>query len=93
MAPQTARITFLATPDFKAWLKKEANKSGISISEFIRLRCNSGPSNREEMLLGALAKEVKNAVKEANKSLDKSLKETKTILKELREDQVKKARK
>ncbi|PKN19276.1 MAG: hypothetical protein CVU71_07135 [Deltaproteobacteria bacterium HGW-Deltaproteobacteria-6] len=93
MSPQTARVTFLTTTEFKAWLKKEANKSGVSISEFIRLRCKSGPSNREEMLLGALAKEVEKAVKKATKSLDKGIKDTEAVLKKMREDEAKRAKK
>lgn len=93
MSPQTARVTFLTTPDFKAWLQKEASKSGVSISEFIRLRCKSGPSNREEMLLGALAKELTKAAKKATKSLDKSLKETEANLKGLRENKAKRVKK
>ena len=39
---QTERITFLATKEFKKWLESEAKKSGMSISELIRFRCESG---------------------------------------------------
>ena len=51
MAIQTARVTFLTSPDFKAWLVEEAGKADVSVSEFIRLRCQYGPSEDELMLL------------------------------------------
>lgn len=89
MVPQTARITFLASPDFKEWLKKEAKKTGISISELIRLRCQNSPS-AEELLIVQMAVEVKKAVQRASTSLDKGLRDAEVLLKEIQRGKVKK---
>ena len=55
---QTERITFLATKDFKKWLATEAKKSGLSISELIRLRCES-VSSEDIITLKASVNELK----------------------------------
>ena len=82
---QTERITFLATKEVKKWLESEAKKSGMSISELIRLRCESG-SCEEELLLRGLFNEVKAAVKKATASLDKGLKDADDTIRELRKN-------
>lgn len=51
MAVQTERITILGTPDFKAFLTKEAKKEGISMSELVRQRCTQKPATKDEELL------------------------------------------
>lgn len=79
---QTERITFLATKEFKKWLEAEANKSGISISELIRMRCESG-SSEDEIELKALINEVKVATARANKALDAGLKAADKAIKEV----------
>ncbi len=79
---QTERITFLATKEFKKWLEAEAKKSGMSISELIRLRCESG-SSEDEIELKALINEVKVATVRANKALDAGLKAADKVIKEV----------
>ena len=83
MAIQTARVTFLTSPDFKAWLVEEAGKADVSVSEFIRLRCQYGPSEDELMLL-AMAEELKKATRRAGDSLEKGIRDAESVLKELR---------
>ena len=83
MAIQTARVTFLTSPDFKAWLVEEAVKADVSVSEFIRLRCQYGPSEDELMLL-AMAEELKKATQRAGDSLEKGIRDAESVLKELR---------
>ena len=39
MAAKTERITILGTPDFKAFLAREAKKEGVSLSQLVRQRC------------------------------------------------------
>lgn len=82
---QTERITFLATKEFKKWLAVEAKKSGMSISELIRLRCESG-SSEDEIAIKALANEVKEAASRANKALDEGLKEADRVINKLRKN-------
>ncbi len=82
---QTERITFLASKEFKKWLQAEAKKSGMSISEMIRLRCESG-SSEDEIDLKALAHEVKEAAIRANKALDEGLKEADRVINKIRRD-------
>jgi len=83
MAVQTARITFLGTPDFKAWLENEAGKEGVSISELIRQRCQNKPDD-DELLLLAMVEEVKKATHKAKTSLRKGLKDVDDVLSEIR---------
>jgi len=80
---QTERITFLATKELKKWLEAEANKSGVSISELIRLRCESG-SSEDEIALKALINEVKVATAIANKALDEGLKAAERAINKVR---------
>ena len=82
MAIQTARVTFLTSPDFKEWLVEEAKKADISVSEFIRLRCQYGPSEEELMLL-AMVEELKKATQRARKSLEKGIRDAESVLKRL----------
>lgn len=50
MADKTERITFLASTTFKKQLFKEAETSGVSISELIRRRCEDAPKRDVEPL-------------------------------------------
>ena len=59
MSVKTERITILGTPDFKDFLKREAKKEGVSLSQLVRKRCEKKPTtNEEEELLAVLVKEV-----------------------------------
>ena len=82
MAIQTARVTFLTSPDFKAWLVEEARKADVSVSEFIRLRCQN-TQNAEELVLSEMAAELKKATKRARTSLDRGLKDAQAALKNI----------
>lgn len=84
MAVQTERITILGTPDFKAFLTKEAKKEGISMSELVRQRCTQKPATEDEELLAVLLAEVNEATAKAKKSLDKGLKNAEKVLAEIR---------
>ncbi len=84
MAVQTARVTFLTTPDFKAWLGEEVVKTGVgSLSELIRIRCQNAPKE-EDLLFAEMLKEVKAAAARANAALDKGLKDANAVLAELK---------
>ena len=80
---QTARTTILTTPAFKAWLSKEAEKEGVSVSELVRQRCQTKPS-KDEALLAELVAEVRKATKKAKASLSKGLKDAESVLEEIR---------
>jgi len=83
MTTQTARTTILTTPDFKIWLAGEAKTEGVSVSELVRLRCKATP-NKDEAILKALIKEVRESTKEAKTSLTKGLKSANKVLSKLR---------
>ncbi len=83
MAVQTERITILGTPDFKAFLNREAKKENISLSELVRRRCQKDP-DEDETLLSALVDEVKQATRKAKSSLEKGLTDVENVLIELR---------
>lgn len=81
---QTERITFLATKGFKKWLSSEAKKSGMSVSELIRLRCESGSSEAE--IAQSFVNEVKDAAARANRALAEGMKEAYQVINKLREN-------
>ena len=85
MTAKTERITFLSTPDFKAFLVAEAAKEGTSVAELIRRRCENAPANHEEeeMLL-ALVEEVGKATARAKRSLERGLADAQKALKAIR---------
>ena len=85
MTVKTERITILGTPDFKAFLNREAKKEGVSLSHLVRERCLRKPTNNEdEELLSLLVTEVVEATAKAKTSLEKGLGDAEKVLAELR---------
>jgi hypothetical protein len=65
---KTARVTFLAAPEFKSFLSAEAEREGVSVAELIRRRCEQRAGD-DEVALALLAAELRKAVAEARRSL------------------------
>jgi len=87
MAVKTARITILGTPDFKAFLTREAKKEGVSLSKLVRQRCEKKPMNSEdEEMLAALVKEVGEAAARAKASLEKGMADAELALAKIRSE-------
>ena len=85
MSVKTERITILGTPDFKAFLTREAKKEGVSLSHLVRERCRQKPSdNKDEELLLMLVSEVVAATAKAKISLEKGLEDVEKVLTEIR---------
>lgn len=86
MSVKTERITILGTPDFKAFLTREAKKEGVSLSHLVRERCQQKPAdkNEEDELLLMLASEVLEATARAKASLEKGLEDAEKALAEIR---------
>ncbi len=85
MSVKTERITILGTPDFKAFLTREAKKEGVSLSQLVRERCRQKPaSNEDEELLSLLVAEVVQATARAKVSLERGLADAEKILTEIR---------
>ncbi len=83
-AAKTQRITILASPDFKDFLNREAKKEGVSLSQFVRQRCENKSPGEDEELLAALVEELSEATARAKLSLEKGLAEAEKVLSELR---------
>ena len=83
-AVKTERITILGSPDFKAFLSRDAQKEGVSLSQLVRQRCENKPSSQDEELLAALVKELGAATARAKVSLEKGLADAEKVLSELR---------
>ncbi len=83
-AAKTERITILGTPEFKAYLIREAKREGISVSQFVRQRCENKPQTQDEEILATLVKEVGAATARASASLEKGLSDVELVLAELR---------
>lgn len=83
-AVKSERITILGTPDFKAFLQKEAKREGVSLSQLIRQRCTQKTSSAEEELLSALVKEVHSATLRARDSLEQGLADAEAVLADVR---------
>jgi len=84
MSVKTERITILSTPDFKAYLSREAKKEGVSVSQLVRQRCENATLSQDEELLLQLVAEVRDSTKKAKKSLDRGIKDAERVLAELR---------
>jgi hypothetical protein len=82
-AMKTARLTLLTTPEFKAYLGAEAERGGVSVAELVRRRCEQKPTEDEEAL-SALTEELRNAVRDAQASLEGGLAEAALVVAELR---------
>jgi hypothetical protein len=83
-AVKSERITILGSPDFKAFLTREAKKEGVSLSQLVRQRCEDKSPSQEEKLLATLVKELGEATVKAKLSLEKGLTDAETVLSELR---------
>ncbi|MDJ0819375.1 MAG: hypothetical protein QNJ58_24440 [Desulfobacterales bacterium] len=77
---KTERITILCTSEFKAYLIREAKREGISVSQFVRQRCENKPQTQEEEMLAALVEQVKAATAKASTSLEKGLSDARQVL-------------
>jgi hypothetical protein len=85
MGVKTERITILGSPDFKAFLIREAKKEGVSLSQLVRQRCErKSASSVDEEILAALVKEVGEATARATVSLEKGLADAEQALAEIR---------
>lgn len=80
---KTERVTLLTTPEFKAFLVKEAAREGVSVAELVRSRCERRPSE-EEAALAALTAELRAALGRAHESLRGGLREARGVLDEAR---------
>lgn len=80
---KTERVTLLTTPEFKAFLSKEAKREGVSVAELVRARCEQRQSSDEAVLQGLVA-ELRTSVAQAKKSLRAGLDEAQAVLEELR---------
>lgn len=81
---KTARITILGTPQFKDFLKKEAQKEGISVSQLVRQRCEMKAQAKDEAFLAALIAQVRESTQKAKASLELGLADAATTLADLR---------
>ncbi len=85
MTNKTERITILTTPDFKTFVTDEAAREGVSVAELIRNRVTSvNETDPDEEILIALIKQVTEATRRANKSLDRGLKAADETIRALR---------
>jgi len=83
-AVKTERITILGTPEFKAYLVREAKREGISVSKFVRQRCENKPQTHDEEILATMVEQVRAATAKASASLEKGLSDAEQVLAELR---------
>lgn len=81
---KSERITILGTPEFKAYLIREAKREGISVSQFVRQRCEKKPQTQDDEILATLIKEVRSATARASASLEKGLSDAEQVLAELK---------
>ena len=82
-AVKNERITFLGSAELKTYLKNEAKKEGVSLSQLIRQRCMQKPSE-DEMVLTELIKQLQDNTLKAKKSLEQGLSDAYGVLDELR---------
>lgn len=91
---KSERITFLATPEFKANLTQLAVRENTSVGEVIRgrfERAQNRPDASEESELRALVADLRVATAKAQTSLSEGLAEAEQTLRELRKSSQRKA--
>ena len=91
---KSERITFLATPEFKANLTQLAVRENTSVGEVIRgrfERAQNRPDASEESELRALVADLRVATAQAQISLSEGLAEADQTLRELRKSSQRKA--
>ncbi len=91
---KSERITFLATPEFKANLTQLAVRENTSVGEVIRgrfERAQNRPDASEESELRALVADLRVATAQAQISLSEGLAEAEQTLRELRKSSQRKA--
>ena len=91
---KSERITFLATPEFKANLTPLAVRENTSVGEVIRgrfERAQNRPDASEESELRALVADLRVATAQAQISLSEGLAEAEQTLRELRKSSQRKA--
>ena len=91
---KSERITFLATPEFKANLTQLAVRENTSVGEVIRgrfERAQNRPDASEESELRALVADLRVATAQAQISLSEGLVEAEQTLRELRKSSQRKA--
>lgn len=91
---KSERITFLATPEFKANLTQLAVRENTSVGEVIRgrfERAQNRPDASEESELRALVADLRVAIAQAQISLSEGLAEAEQTLRELRKSSQRKA--
>jgi guanylate kinase len=91
---KSERITFLATPEFKANLTQLAVRENTSVGEVIRgrfERAQNRPDASEESELRALVADLRAATAQAQISLSEGLAEAEQTLRELRKSSQRKA--
>lgn len=91
---KSERITFLATPEFKANLTQLAVRENTSVGEVIRgrfERAENRPDASEESELRALVADLRAATAQAQISLSEGLAEAEQTLRELRKSSQRKA--
>jgi hypothetical protein len=80
---KTERVTLLTTKEFKSFLRAEAQREGVSVAELVRVRCEHKP-HPDEVVLGRLTAELREALRTAKSSLKAGLREAQSTLAELR---------
>ncbi len=80
---KTARLQVLTTPAFRDWLRKEANKAGVSVGELVRSRCEQRVGE-EEAALAEMTALLRKEVTATRATVRRNLDETRAILSQLR---------
>jgi hypothetical protein len=84
-ARKSTRITISGTTEFKAFLFREAQKEGITVSELVRQRCKGKRKAIEkDEVLAEIVEQLRVAVAKANASMNTGLQNAESVLAELR---------
>ncbi len=73
MATATERVPVLMTPDEKRRVVSKAKKAGVAIGEYIRRAVDGYRPTEDEKALEAMIKQMNQATKNAEKSIDDTL--------------------
>jgi hypothetical protein len=80
---KTERVVLVTTPEFKAFLAREARREGVSVSEFVRVRCGRAAA-AESRELASLLPELRRSLNAAAESLRRGIDDATATLRSLR---------
>ena len=81
---KTERVVLLVTAELKEELERKARQKGVSLSEYIRVRCESPDVPQDLVELGEMVAELRSAIERDRSAVAGKLEAVQTVLEKMR---------